>query len=89
MSLAARVSGARQHRPRPEPARLKNSVAKRHDSAAERHSFQMVSDPDQPVTYGRLMREKDQIRRALDGDIWENPLWQRGSVHPCAACITP
>lgn len=42
-------------------------------TAAERRLFQMVSDPDQPVTYGRLMREKDQIRRALDGDIRENP----------------
>ena len=42
-------------------------------TAAERRLFQMVSDPEQPVTYGRLMREKDQIRRALDGDIRENP----------------
>jgi hypothetical protein len=42
-------------------------------TSAERRLFQMVSDPDQPVTYGRLMREKDQIRRALDGDIRENP----------------
>lgn len=42
-------------------------------SAAERRLFGMVTDPDQPVTYGRLMREKDQIRRALDGDIRDNP----------------
>lgn len=42
-------------------------------TSAERRLFDMVSDPDQPVTYGRLMREKDQIRRALDGDLRENP----------------
>ena len=42
-------------------------------TGAERRLFDMVSDPDQPVTYGRLMREKDQIRRALDGDLRENP----------------
>lgn len=42
-------------------------------TSAERRLFNMVSDPEQPVTYGRLMREKDQIRRALDGDIRENP----------------
>jgi hypothetical protein len=42
-------------------------------TAAERRLFTMVTDPDQPVTYGRLMREKDQIRRALDGDIRDNP----------------
>lgn len=39
----------------------------------ERALFNMVTDPDQPVTYARLMREKDQIRRALDGDTRENP----------------
>jgi hypothetical protein len=39
----------------------------------ERALFSMVTDPDQPVTYARLMREKDQIRRALDGDTRENP----------------
>jgi hypothetical protein len=42
-------------------------------TSAERRLFNMVTDADQPVTYGRLMREKDQIRRALDGDIRENP----------------
>jgi hypothetical protein len=39
----------------------------------ERALFNMLSDPDQPVTYARLMREKNEIRRALDGDIRENP----------------
>lgn len=39
----------------------------------ERALFNMVTDPDQPVTYARLMREKAEIRRALDGDTRENP----------------
>jgi hypothetical protein len=40
---------------------------------AERKLFKLVTNPDQPITYKRLMREKDQIRRAKDGDIRENP----------------
>jgi len=40
---------------------------------AERKLFKLVTNPDQPVTYMRLMREKDQIRRAKDGDIRDNP----------------
>lgn len=40
---------------------------------AERKLFKLVTNPDQEVTYLRLMREKDQIRRARDGDIRDNP----------------
>lgn len=40
---------------------------------AERKLFKLVTNPDQEVTYLRLMREKDQIRRAKDGDIRDNP----------------
>lgn len=42
-------------------------------TGAEKRLFNMVTNPDQPVTYARMMREKDMIRRALDGDIRENP----------------
>ena len=34
-------------------------------SAAERSLFKMVTNPDQPVTYERLMREKRAVQRAL------------------------
>ena len=40
---------------------------------AERKLFRLVTNPDQEVTYLRLMREKDQIRRARDGNIQDNP----------------
>lgn len=42
-------------------------------NAGERRLFKMVTNADQPVTYERLMREKAEIRRALDGDTRENP----------------
>lgn len=36
-------------------------------SPAERNLFRMVTNPDQPVTYERLMREKRAVQKALRG----------------------
>jgi hypothetical protein len=42
-------------------------------TAAEKNLYKMITGETGPITYKRLMREKDAIRRAKDGDIRENP----------------